>query len=160
MKSIKVELKWAIIFTIMSMLWIMLEKLTGLHDENIEQHPIYTNMYAIPAIIIFILALKDKKKNFFQGHASYKHLFISGLILSLMIALLAPLSTYVSVEFITPEYFDNAIKMSVEQNMMEQIEAEEYFNTSNYMFQNLMFAPIMGIVTTLVVSIFLRSKSK
>jgi hypothetical protein len=76
-----------------------------------------------------------------------------------MIALLAPLSTYVSVEYLSPDYFDNAIRMSVKNKMMTQIEAEEYFNTANYMFQNLIAAPVMGIITTLVVSIFLRSKS-
>ncbi len=32
MKSIKVEFKWALVFTIMSMLWMALEKATGLHD--------------------------------------------------------------------------------------------------------------------------------
>ncbi len=136
-----------------------LEKATGLHDVNIEKHYIYTNLYAIPAIIIYILALRDKKNNFYNRKATYKQLFISGLILSLMIALLAPLSTFVSVEYISPDYFENAISMSVKNQMMTQIEAEEYFSTGNYMLQNLIAAPLMGIITTLVVSIFLRSKS-
>ncbi len=76
-----------------------------------------------------------------------------------MIALLAPLSTFVSVEYISPDYFENAISMSVKNQMKTQIEAEEYFSTGNYMLQNLIAAPVMGIITTLVVAIFLRSKS-
>jgi hypothetical protein len=72
MKSIKIELKWAFIFTIMSLLWMALEKVTGLHDVNIEQHYIYTNLYAIPAIVIYVLALKDKKHNFYGGRVNYK----------------------------------------------------------------------------------------
>jgi hypothetical protein len=159
MKSIKIELKWALIFTIMSLLWMAIEKATGLHDVNIEQHYIYTNLFAIPSIIIYVLALRDKKYNFYQGQAKYKQLFISGVILSLIIALLAPLSTYVSVEYLSPDYFDNAISMSVKNKMMTQVKAEEYFSTANYMLQNLIAAPVMGIITTLIVSIFLRSKS-
>lgn len=159
MKSIKIELKWAIIFTIVSMLWMVLELATGLHDEHIESHYIYTNLYAIPAILIYVFALKDKKKNFYNGHISYKQVFVSGLILSLMIALLAPLSTFVSVEYITPDYFSNAINYSVESEMMTLADAEDYFNTSSYMLQSLMFAPVMGIITTLIVGIFIRSKS-
>ena len=31
MKNIKIEFKWAIIFTIMTLLWMVLEKLCGLH---------------------------------------------------------------------------------------------------------------------------------
>jgi hypothetical protein len=160
MKNIKIEFKWAIIFTIMSMLWILLESITGLHDEYIEYHPIYTNLYAIPAILVYVLALRDKKYNFFNGQISFKQIFISGLVLSLIIALFAPLSTFVSVEYLSPDFFDNAISKSVELEMMTQVEANEYFNTSSYMLQSLMFAPIFGIITTLVVGIFLRSKSK
>lgn len=160
MKSIKVELKWAIIFTIMSMLWIVLERVTGLHDEYIQSHPIFTNLIAIPAIIIYVLALRDKKYNFFEGHITYRQVFISGLILSLMIALLAPISTYISVEYLSPDYFDNMISYSVENEYLSLKEARDNFNSSNYMLQSVIFAPIMGIITTLVVGIFIRSKSK
>lgn len=160
MKSIKIELKWAIIFSVMSILWIGLERLTGLHDENIESHPIYTNLVAIPAILIYIFALRDKKYNFFNGRITYKQLFISGLILSLMIALFAPLITYVSVEYLSPNYFDNMITHSVGAEAMSLEEARDYFNTSSYMLQSLIFAPIMGIITTLVTGIFIKNKPK
>lgn len=143
----------------MSMLWISLERLTGLHDDYIESHPVFTNLYAIPAIIVYVLALRDKKYNFFRGNITYKQIFISGLILSFMIGLLAPLGTFVSVEYLSPSYFSNAIEMSVNSEMMTQKEANDYFNTSYYMLQSLISAPIMGIITTLVVGIFLRSKS-
>lgn len=159
MKSIKIELKWAIIFTIMSMLWILLERFTGLHDEHIENHPVFTNLYAIPAVIIYMLALRDKKYNFYKGNISYKQIFISGLILSFMIGLLAPLSTFLSVEYLSPNYFDNAIEMSVNLKKMTPLEANEYFSTPYYMLQSLISAPIMGIITTMVVGIFMRSKS-
>jgi len=159
MFKIKTEFKWTILFILMSLLWIYLEKITGLHHEYIEHHPIYTNLYAIPAIIIYVLALKEKKKKFYNGKMSYKNAFISGLILTLMISLLSPLSTYVSVEYISPDFFSNAIEKSVEIEMMTKTEALEYFNTQNYMLQSLMFGPVFGIITTAIVSIFVRSKS-
>lgn len=110
----------------MSLLWMALEKATGLHDVYIEQHAIYTNLFFIPAVLVYVLTLRDKKYNFYNADVSYNQLFISGLIMSLMIALLAPLSTFVSVEYLSPEYFDNAIKMSVKNKIMSQTEAEEY----------------------------------
>lgn len=160
MLGIKTEFKWTIIFILMSMLWIFLEKVSGLHDEYIEQHRIYTNLFAIPAILIYVLAVREKKHKAYNGIISYKKAFISGLILTLMIALLSPLSTYVSVEYISPNYFGNAIRKTVELEMMTQIEAVEYFNTSNYMLQSLIFALIFGIVTTAIVALFIRSKSQ
>lgn len=160
MKSVKIELKWAIIFTVMSMLWIVLERLVGLHDVYIENHPVFTNLIAIPAILIYVLALRDKKHNFFNGVITYKQVFISGLILSLMIALLAPLSTYVSVEYLSPDYFENMITYSVDSKSMTLEEATKYFNTSSYMLQSVIFAVLMGVITTLIVGLFIRSKSK
>lgn len=160
MFKIKTEFKWTIIFILMSLLWIYLEKITGLHHEYIEQQPIYTNLFAIPAILIYVLALREKKQKFYNGVMSYKNAFISGVILTLMISLLSPLSTYASVEYISPDFFKNAIEKSVEIEMMSRPEALEYFNTQNYMLQSLMFGPIFGLVTTAIVSIFVRSKSK
>jgi hypothetical protein len=158
MKNIQTELKWSVLFTAMSIAWIFLEKLVGLHDELIEHHPIYTNLYAIPAILFYILALKEKKANFYKSHFKYKNAVVSGLILTFMITLLAPLGTYVSVEYVSPDFFENAILKSVEMNYYTAEEASEYFNTSNYMLQSLMFTPVFGIVTTLIVAIFVRSK--
>jgi len=47
MKNYKIEFKWAVIFTLMMLLWMYIEKLAGLHDENINLHPIYSNFVAI-----------------------------------------------------------------------------------------------------------------
>jgi hypothetical protein len=47
MSQYKIEIKWALIFFIVSLIWIFLEKLVGLHDAHIDKHPIYTNFFAI-----------------------------------------------------------------------------------------------------------------
>jgi len=158
MKAIRIEIKWAVLFTMMSVAWLFLEKVVGLHDEYIEQHPIYTNLYAIPAIWFYVLALKEKKKNHYKSKFTYKNAVLSGLILTFIITLLSPLGTYISVEYMSPEFFDNAIQASVEMEYYTEQEAMDYFNTHNYMIQSLMFTPIFGIITTLIVSIFIRSK--
>ena len=92
MKNIKIELKWAIIFSVVGLLWMVLEKLTGLHGKYIDYHLYLTNLFAIPAIIVMVMALKDKKKNFYNGQMSYKQGLISGTILSIIIAVLSPLT--------------------------------------------------------------------
>lgn len=92
MKTRTIEIKWAIIFSVVGLLWMLLEKLTGLHSTHIDKHMYLTNLFAIPAIIMMVLALKDKKHNFYKGQMSYKQGFISGLIISVFIALLSPLT--------------------------------------------------------------------
>jgi hypothetical protein len=158
MGKIKIEIKWAVIFMAMMLLWMVLEKLVGLHDQHIDKHMIYTNFVAIPAIIIYVFALLDKRKNFYRGSMTYIQGLVSGLIITLIVTVFTPLTQYITTTFITPDYFNNAIDYTVSSGMMSQEEAENYFNTNSYIKQAVVGAPIMGIVTTAIVAIFARKK--
>lgn len=159
MRNIKIETKWAIIFSIAGLLWMLLEKLSGLHDKHIDYHQYLTNLYAIPAIWIMVLALIDKKKNFYESKMSYKQGLITGIILSVIIAALSPLTQWVTSYVISPEYFPNVIKRSVEIGYYKTIEeAQANFNFANYVKQGLIGALMMGIITTAVAMIFIRTK--
>lgn len=159
MKNIKIEIKWAILFSIMTLLWMVLEKLCGLHGKYIDYHLYLTNLFAIPAIWFMVLALKDKKKNFYGGQMTYKQGLISGIILSAFIALLSPLTQWITSYVITPEYFPNVIKRSVEIGYYKTTaEAEANFNYPNYAKQGAIGALVMGIVTTAIAMIFIRTK--
>ncbi len=159
MKNIKIELKWAILFSLMTLLWMVLEKMAGLHSKYIDYHLYLTNLFAIPAIILMVLALKDKKKNFYKGNMTYKQGLITGIILSVLIALISPLTQWITSYFITPEYFPNVIKRSVELGYYKTTaEAEANFNYINYAKQGVIGALLMGIVTTVIAMIFLRTR--
>jgi hypothetical protein len=140
----------------MMLLWMVMERIVGLHDVHIDKHAIYTNFVAIPAIIVYVLALLDKRKNFYEGKMTYMQGFISGIIISIIVTIFSPLTQYITSTIITPEYFTNVINYSVSQGMMTQTEAEEYFNLKSYMIQVLIGTPIMGIVTAAIVAIFTR----
>ncbi len=159
MKNVKIEFKWAIIFSVVVLLWMVLEKLSGLHGKYIDYHLYLTNLFAIPAIIVMVLALKDKKKSFYNGQINYIQGLISGLILSIIIAIFSPLTQWITSYIITPEYFPNVIKRSVELGYYKTIaEAEAQFNYSNYATQGIIGALAMGVLTTAIAMIFLRTK--
>ncbi|MBD1422930.1 DUF4199 domain-containing protein [Sphingobacterium chuzhouense] len=160
MKNISIEIKWAVLFSIMTLLWMVLEKLCGLHGKYIDYHLYLTNLFAIPAIWFMVLALRDKKKNFYAGQMSYKQGLISGIILSAFIALLSPITQWVISYIITPEYFPNVIKRSVEIGYYKTTaEAEANFNYKNYAINSTIFAFIFGVVTTAIAMIFIRTKN-
>lgn len=48
MKNISIEIKWALIFSAVTLLWMTGEKLVGLHDKYIDYHLYLTNLFAIP----------------------------------------------------------------------------------------------------------------
>ena len=138
----------------------ILEKLCGLHGTYIDYHLYLTNLFAIPAIWFMVLALKDKKKNFYEGQITYSQGLISGIILSAFIALLSPLTQWITSYIITPEYFPNVIKRSVELGYYSSTaEAESQFNFKNYAVNSTIFAFVFGVVTTAIAMIFIRTKS-
>ena len=159
MASIKIEIKWAILFSIMGLVWMLLEKLSGLHSTYIDYHLYLTNLFAIPAIWLMVLALKEKKKVFYNGNITYLQGLLSGIVLSIIIALISPLTQWITTYIITPEYFPNVIKRSVEIGYYKTTaEAEANFNYSNYAIQGAIAAFVMGLVTTAIAMIFLRTK--
>ena len=159
MKNLKVEIKWAIIYSLVGLLWMVLEKLCGLHGKYIDFHLYLTNIFLIPAIIVIVMALKEKKKKFYVGQMNYKQGLISGIILSIFIALLSPLTQWIISFVITPEYFPNVIKRSVEIGYFKTTaEAEANFNYPNYAKQSAIGALVIGIVTTAIAMIFIRTK--
>lgn len=154
-------MKWAILFSLMALLWMTLEKLSGLHGKYIDYHLYLTNLFAIPAIWFMVLALKDKKKNFYHGIMTYQQGLISGIILSIFIAILSPITQWITSFLISPEYFPNVIKRSVELGYYPTTaEAEANFNYKNYAISGAVGALIMGIVTTAIAMIFIRTKKE
>jgi hypothetical protein len=89
---------------------------------------------------------------------SYAQGFMTGLIMTAIVTILSPLTQYIVSTYITPSYFPNAIRHAVETNAMSEEKANEYFSLSNYIMQGLIGAPVMGLLTTLIVAIFTRKK--
>lgn len=159
MGKYKIEIKWAFIFIIMSLLWMVLEKLCGLHSTHIDKQQYLTMLFMIPAIWVYVLALKDKKKKDYGGIMSFKQAVISGVIITLIVALFSPLTQWIISCVITPEYFPNVIEYSLKTGYHKtRAEAEAYFSLENYMKQSIIGALMMGIISTLIVAFFVRTR--
>ena len=158
MRKYRFEVKWAITFSIVMILWMIGEKLFGLHDEYIAEHAFYSSFFAIAAIGIYLLALYDKRKNFHNGFMSWQEGFKSGTILTLGIVVLSPFVQIFINEIITPEYFQNISNYSVSTGEMTSEEAEAYFSLKNYVMQSMVWAAITGIITAAIVALILRRK--
>jgi hypothetical protein len=137
---------------------MLLERLLGLHDEHIEMHAWATNLILFPAVLVYVLALHEKKRIAYGGAMTYKQGFLAGVGITAVVTLLTPLSQLITSLVITPDYFSNMIAYSVSHGMLTQTEAEEYFSLSNYLVQSTVFAPVAGVVTSAIVAVFVRSK--
>jgi hypothetical protein len=160
MKKYQIESKWALVFTGMTLIWMIGEKLLGYHSEKIDQHEIVTNFIAIPAIAVYVFALLDKKKNFYSGQMTYLQGFISGIIISVIVAAISPLTQYLTSVVISPEYFPNIIKYAVDNGKVTQAEAISYFNLTSFVIYGVIGALGMGAFTSAVVALFVKTKNK
>lgn len=157
MKKYSLEIKWGIIFTVAALLWMAIEKLAGWHDEGIANHAIYTNIFAIIAIALYVLALRSKRRQL-GNQMTWKEGFISGAIISVVVVVLSPLSQLITHYLISPSYFPNAIKYAVESGHSTQEEAEAFFNLNSYLMQASIGALIMGLITSAIVAFFVRNR--
>lgn len=159
MKSIRTEVKWGLVFALVALVWVGLERAVGLHGAHIDKHMVLTNLFAVPAIAIYVLALREKKHRDLNGVMSYRQGFVSGVIVTAVVTVLSPLTQWIASTVITPQYFDNAVAYSVQRGFHDSVEeARAYFNLRSYMVQSAIGGLVMGLVTAAIVAFFLRSK--
>jgi hypothetical protein len=157
MKNFKTELNWAIIYTLASLIWMAIERLVGLHDVHIDKHMIYTNIFMLPAILIYLMAVLDKRKKDLEGKMTYRAAFTSGIRLTVFVAILSPVSQVITHSIISPMFFQNIVADVVSRGVMTLESAEQYFSIKNYMIQGVAGSAIMGVLTSAVVAIIARN---
>lgn len=159
MKSIKTEVKWGIIFSVALLLWMVLEKALGWHDDKIEMHPMLTMIFILPAFVMYYLAILEKREKDYAGQMTWLQGVKTGTIIGVVVAILSPLTQYITHTFITPDYFQNASEYAVESGHFDSMDqARETFNLTSYIVQSVISAVILGAVTGGIVSIFLKKK--
>jgi len=158
MQKFKTELKWALIFMGVTLAWMLLERLVGLHSTHIDKQATYTNFFAVVAVAVYVFALRDKRDSDLDGKMTYKQGWISGVIISVFVGILTLLTQVITAYIISPHYFENAIRHGVANGLTTQADAEAFFNLKNYIYLSTLFAPTMGIITSAAVAFFLKSR--
>ncbi|MCC5880603.1 MAG: DUF4199 domain-containing protein [Idiomarina sp.] len=154
------EICWAMIFILAMLAWMLFERMVGLHSVHVGVHPLYTNFFAIIAILIYVLALRHKRDRFYSGQMTWRQGFNCGLVMTLIIAVLTPLTQWIVHTLVSPHFFVNAATHAVETGVMDAAEAGAYFNLTSYIIQAFFGALIMGVVTSAVVAYFVRTLNK
>jgi len=150
------EIKWAIIFTLFYLLWMVFEKAMGWHDLLIERQAIMTNLFAIPSIAVYYYAILEKRKRQLNNEMTWRQGFICGLMVTLVTAILSPLAQYITFHFISPEYFNNIIKYSVEKLGKSKESMENYFNLKSYIIQGVTGTLAAGILMSAFTALFVK----
>jgi hypothetical protein len=160
MKKLKIEIKYAVISSCAIVIWMILEKITGFHDSNIHIQPIVTNFYGVVGIILYYLALKEKKVKYYGGDMTWAQGFLSGIYLSTFLAVLSPLYNSIIFNVISHDFFENMVKQFDQQEESKIVEAtRSFYNLKSIIFQSCLDSLSFGILTAAILSLFLGKKS-
>jgi hypothetical protein len=140
----------------MMLVWMLLEKTLGWHDAQIADHKWITMLFVPFAVFMYVLAMRETRRRFYNRKITWLQGFLSGLIITIFIALLSPLAQYLTHNYITPEYFENVKDYSITNKLMTIETANEYFNLNTYLLQSFFGALLGGVLTSAIVAIFLR----
>ena len=160
MKNFRTEIKWVVLFSIASIFWIAAEKIIGLHDLYISKQLLISYFFTVPTILLYVLAIREKKSVFYKGQISWQQGMVSGVYLSFGIAILSVLVQIASFKIVSPIFFDNMIKHMVTTKTMTTEAATDYFNLMSYCKQSIFGSLSVGVVLSAIVAYFVQTKKQ
>ncbi len=156
LKNRTTEIRWALLFSLVTILWMALEKSMGYHGDNIAGYQKFTYFFIPVSFLVYFLALRDARKKR-GGITSFKESLISGILISIFIAIFAPLTQWIIHNFITPDFLSNLSQYAVLEDGIDPEQADTFFTIPNYMKQTAIRAPITGTVISLLLSLIIRN---
>jgi hypothetical protein len=148
------EIKFALMFSGLNILWMLGEKLAGLHDVHIADHAFYTNYLAIPSILLYALAMYQKQTEL-GGTMNFKQGFMSGLGITMIVTALTPAIQFIIHTIITPEYFINVRAFAINEGMKPEV-ADTHFTLNSYILLSVFTGFVYGVITTIFTTIMVR----
>ena len=159
-RHFKIELKWAIIYTIMFLVWILLEKTLGWHEEGTANKQWLTLFFLPFAIAMYWLAMKETRRRVYKKVITWRQCFMSGVLMAVFVAMLSPIAVYVIQNFITPENFETVANKSVTNTLLKIEQANDLLNIDNYRWQTAIGAFGIGVITALISASILKTVNK
>lgn len=159
MTDFRIELRWAIIFSFVTMIWMFIEFHLGWHDRYINNQ-LRNHFILTPLIygLIYYIAIKAKREKYYKGVITWKQALFSGGTLSVLVALISPISEFFIYNYITPEYFNNMIAYQTEQGLMTEESATSFFNMKSFLIQGVFNSLTFGFFVSIIIAFIVRRK--
>lgn len=158
MKNFSIEIKWAFIIGFLGLIWIFVEKYLGYHDEKVGWYQLFSILFFPFMVLGYYFGLREKKHKYYNGNLSWSHGFISGIIISAILTLLAPFGQFLTHNFLSPDLSAKAIELATSKDTMTFEQANTYYSLNSYMMQSVFTTLSTGVVIGAVIAYFIRTK--
>ena len=162
--NLRIEIRYAVLISLLMLLWLSLEFMIGLHDTFIDYHPYVTMLALIIPVVCSRLALTAKKEEL-NNKLTFKQAFATGFLTSLFAAILS-IPVQLTFHFlINPDFFDNMIANSVKHaELMKmhvaqaKLQAQQYFSLNSYIVMSFFGTLIFGTIIAFVMARIMRTE--
>ena len=152
-QNVRLAVLWAGVYTAMTIGWALLGSLLGMYDERIRYSLAFNTGVLLPSLAVYAFAIRKMA----SGRAmTYRQRVLWGLVLTVFVTVLGPLYPLAST-VISPHYFENAIRYTVDSGMMSEAEARQQLNLTTFIVQGIIAAPVFGLVLSAIAALFVRS---
>lgn len=152
------EIKWALIFIVALILWVFAERLLGFHSVRLQYQALVSGLFTLVAVLIYVLALGQKRQQYYLDHMTWQQGFYCGFIITLIITILTPLVQLLIHTVVTPHFLTNMITYTAELEGIEPAAAAVRYNLGSYVIQAMLSALVMGIVLSAIIAFFVRTR--
>ncbi|MGH2575679.1 MAG: DUF4199 domain-containing protein [Ignavibacteria bacterium] len=165
----KTEIKYGLITGIAVCIWILLEFILGFHNEKLEIGK-YSGYFAtIIPIITLYLTIKEKRDMHLNGFLTLGQGIKTGLIVSLISAVITTLFFMIYNNYINPGWMELAMEWEKSQMMQsgasqteiaEKIKQyETMYSPTNQLLFGFLATVAVGFILSLIISLILKKKS-
>jgi hypothetical protein len=155
----KLEIKWGLIFSLVSLIWVVGEYKIGLHDRYIASHAVLTNLFFFPAVLMMYMAIREKRTAR-GGRIGFVEALLCGIGVSVIVAILSPAVQYIFSTWVNPRFFERMTEHAVSTGSLPVELARQHFNLKQYMLMSSMGAIGAGGMTSLVLAVVMRTRNK
>ena len=160
MNKFSILAKWAIRFTFLAIFWSYLEKLLGYHDIKIESQFSFGLIFGIVYITVYYLCLNEVFTKIYSNTINYKSAFKNLAALTLFIAFLSPFPHLVMHNYISPDFFANAIAYKTQIDPKNLEFAKSYFTLKSFVLNGIQVSFSIGILLAAILPVFFINRVK
>lgn len=150
-------IRYGLFFALAIFLWAVAETMLGLHDRYIRYHEYLSYFFAVPSVGIMYLGIRASEEAPGQG-MRFRKALLSGLGITVVVALFCPVVWLVFCTFINPEFLDNLAQYAVEAKAMPPSLAMERYALPNYLFVSAFSTVLIGVVISLVIAVIMAGR--
>lgn len=161
--NLRIEIRFAVLISLLMLLWLMLEYIAGLHDRFIQYHPAITLLALTIPVGCSYLAIKEKAIQL-GGTITFKQAFITGFFIAVFAAVLSVPTQFMFHKLVNPDFFQTMIDYSsaraasLHMNVLKaKEEATMYFNLPSYIVQCFFSTLFFGVIISLVMAWRMRT---